>query len=116
MSQSGIILETPAAARPAPATMRAAVYRGKGKVLVETVPVPVIGPGEVLIRVAACGICGTDLKKIEHGFVPAPQIFGHEVAGTVVAVGAGVTRWKPGDRVMSFHHIPCGACFYCERR
>jgi len=58
----------------------------------------------------------TDLKKIEHGFVAAPQIFGHEVSGTVVAVGAGVTQWKLGDRVMSFHHIPCGACFYCDRR
>jgi L-iditol 2-dehydrogenase len=69
-----------------------------------------------LIRVAACGICGTDLKKIEHGFVAAPQIFGHEVSGTVVAVGAGVSKWKPGDRVMSFHHVPCGSCFYCDRR
>ena len=96
--------------------MRAAVYRGKGRVVVETVSVPAIGTGEVLIRVAACGICGTDLKKIEHGFVAPPQIFGHEVAGTVVAVGAGVARWKPGDRVMSFHHIPCGACFYCDLR
>ncbi len=56
------------------------------------------------------------MKKIEHGFVAAPQIFGHEVSGTVVAVGAGVTKWKLGDRVMSFHHVPCGACFYCERR
>src|SRR5271169_5860072 len=98
------------------AQMRAAVYRGAGRVVVENVPVPAIAAGEVLIRVAACGICGTDLKKIEHGFVAAPQIFGHEVAGVVVAVGSGVTKWKTGDRVMSFHHIPCGACFYCERR
>ena len=116
MSQSGIILETSRGAQPVPSTMRAAVYRGKGNVVVETVPVPAIGAGEVLIRVAACGICGTDLKKIEHGFVAAPQIFGHEVSGTVVAVGAGVTKWSLGDRVMSFHHVPCGACFYCERR
>ena len=116
MSQSGTILETSFAAPPVPATMRAAVYRGKGRVVVEDVPVPSIGAGEVLIRVAACGICGTDIKKIEHGFVAAPQIFGHEVSGTVVAVGAGVTKWKLGDRVMSFHHVPCGACFYCERR
>jgi L-iditol 2-dehydrogenase len=116
MSQSGIILENSQAAQPVPSTMRAAVYRGKGNVVVETVPVPVIGAGEVLIRVAACGICGTDLKKIEHGFVAAPQIFGHEVSGTVVAVGSGVAKWKLGDRVMSFHHVPCGACFYCDRR
>jgi len=116
MSQSGIILETSPAAHAVPSTMRAAVYRGKGKVVVETVPVPATGAGEVLIRVAACGICGTDLKKIEYGFVAAPQIFGHEVSGTVVAVGSGVTKWKLGDRVMSFHHVPCGACFYCDRR
>jgi L-iditol 2-dehydrogenase len=116
MSQSGTILETSFVAGPVPATMRAAVYRGKGRVVVEDVPVPSVGAGEVLIRVAACGICGTDIKKIEFGFVAAPQIFGHEVAGTVVALGSGVTKWKMGDRVMSFHHIPCGACFYCERR
>ena len=82
----------------------------------EYVPVPQISDGEVLIRVAACGICGTDIKKIEHGFVEPPQIFGHEVAGTVVAVGSGVSRWRVGDRVVSFHHIPCGDCFYCQRR
>jgi L-iditol 2-dehydrogenase len=116
MSQSGTILESSFAAQAIPTTMRAAVYRGKGRVVVEDVPVPEIAAGEVLIRVAACGICGTDIKKIEHGFVAAPQIFGHEVAGTVVAVGPGVTKWKLGDRVMSFHHIPCQACFYCERR
>jgi L-iditol 2-dehydrogenase len=96
--------------------MRAAVYRGAGRVVIEQVPVPEIGEGEVLIRVAACGICGTDLKKIQRGFVAAPQIFGHEVAGTVVAVGPGTRRWKPGDRVVSFHHVPCGRCFYCEKR
>jgi len=66
--------------------------------------------------VAACGICGTDIKKIFHAFVEPPQILGHELAGTVVAVGRGVTKWKLGDRVMSFHHIPCGKCFYCQKR
>src|SRR6201981_4205312 len=96
---------------PIPPTMLAAVYRGVNDVRIETVPVPAIGAGEVLIRVAACGICGTDLKKVEHGFVAAPQIFGHEVSGTVVAIGAGGTRWKLGDRVMRFHHIPCGEGF-----
>ena len=96
--------------------MRAGVYRGKDRVVVETVPIPQIGEGEVLFRVAACGICGTDIKKIHHGFVQPPQIFGHEVAGTVVEVGAGVSRFRPGDRVVSFHHVPCGGCFYCERK
>src|ERR1700686_385799 len=116
MSRSGAMLETSVAAPPIPAMMRAAVYRGKRRVVVEDVPVPAIVDGEVLIRVAACGICGTDIKKIEHGFVAAPQIFGHEVSGAVVALGAGVRQWKLGDRVMRFHHIPCGACFYCDRR
>ena len=96
--------------------MRAGVYRGKDRVVVETVPIPTIGPGEVLFRVAACGICGTDIKKIHYGFVPPPQILGHELAGTVVAVGEGVTKFRPGDRVVSFHHIPCSKCFYCERK
>lgn len=96
--------------------MRAGVYRGKGRVVVEHVPIPEIDEGEVLFRVAACGICGTDIKKIHHGFIAPPQILGHELAGTVVSVGRGVKKFKPGDRVVSFHHIPCGACFYCERK
>ena len=96
--------------------MRAGVYRGEGRVVVEHVPIPEIGEGEVLFRVAACGICGTDIKKIHHGFIEPPQILGHELAGTVVKVGRGVGRFKPGDRVVSFHHIPCGTCFYCEKK
>jgi len=101
---------------PIPKTMRAGVYRDKGIVRVEEVPVPELSDGEVLIKVAACGICGTDIKKIFHAYVPPPQILGHELAGTVVATGRGVTKWKTGDRVMSFHHIPCGQCFFCEKR
>ena len=96
--------------------MLAAVYRGKGHVAVERVPVPEIEAGELLVRVAACGICGTDIKKIQHGFVAPPQILGHEIAGTVVAAGRGVTKWKVGDRVVCFHHIPCGDCFFCEKK
>jgi L-iditol 2-dehydrogenase len=104
------------AQHPADGRMRAGVYRGKGRVAVESVPIPEIGEGELLFRVAACGICGTDIKKIHHGFIAPPQILGHELAGTVVKAGRGVTKFKPGDRVVSFHHIPCGACFYCERK
>jgi L-iditol 2-dehydrogenase len=96
--------------------MRAGVYRDKCVVRVEEVPVPEVAADEVLIKVAACGICGTDIKKIFQRYVEPPQILGHELAGTVVAVGGGVTKWKPGDRVMSFHHTPCGGCFYCEKR
>jgi len=101
---------------PIPKTMRAGVYREKGVVRVEEVPVPEVGDGEVLIKVAACGICGTDIKKIFQRYVEPPQILGHELAGTVLAVGRGVTKWKLGDRVMSFHHVPCGNCFYCKNR
>ncbi len=97
-------------------TMRAAVYRGQGMVRVEEVPTPSIGPGELLVRVEACGICHTDLKKIEHNLLNPPRIFGHETAGVVAAAGAGVTRFQPGDRVVAFHHIPCGDCFYCHRK
>jgi L-iditol 2-dehydrogenase len=96
--------------------MRAGVYRGDGRVVVESVPIPAIGEGELLFRVAACGICGTDIKKIHHGFVAPPQILGHELAGTVVKTGRGVSKFKVGDRVVSFHHVPCGNCFYCERK
>ena len=116
MSRTGTTLEDARSLRPVPKTMRAGVFREKGVVRVEEVPVPEVGDGEVLIKVAACGVCGTDIKKIFHRYVEPPQILGHELAGTVVAVGRGVSKWKHGDRVMSFHHIPCGQCFYCERR
>jgi L-iditol 2-dehydrogenase len=101
---------------PLPATMNAAVYKGASVVGVESVPVPEIGAGEILIRVEACGICHTDLKKIAYNLLPAPRIYGHETAGVVAAVGRGVTRYSPGDRVIVFHHIPCGECFYCTRK
>jgi L-iditol 2-dehydrogenase len=99
-----------------PATMRAAVYRGPGEVRLETVPVPSIGPGELLIRIDTCGICGTDLKKIHTDSHPGPRIFGHEMAGTVAAIGMGIDQFAVGDRVMAFHHIPCGRCFYCHKK
>lgn len=116
MSHAVTQLESQRTGHTAAGQMRAGVYRGKGRVVVESVPVPEIGEGEVLFRVAACGICGTDIKKIHHGFVEPPQILGHELAGTVVKVGRGVKKFKIGDRVVSFHHIPCGGCFYCERK
>jgi len=98
------------------ATMQAAVYRGVNDVRLETVSVPKIGPGEMLIRVHSCGVCGTDLKKISTGSHSAPRIFGHETSGMVAAVAEGVTQYRPGDRVMVFHHIPCRQCFYCENK
>ncbi len=99
-----------------PATMHAAVYRGESMVNVEEIPTPEIGGGEILIRVEACGICHTDLKKIEHNLLAPPRIYGHETAGVVAAVGSRVTRFRPGDRVVAFHHIPCLDCFYCRRK
>lgn len=95
--------------------MRAAVYRGVDDIRIEHVPVPEALNGEVLVRVAWCGVCGTDIKKIHHGLVAPPRIFGHETSGTIVQVGAGVNRWKVGDRVVFFHHVPCGECHYCKR-
>jgi L-iditol 2-dehydrogenase len=104
-----------------PHTMRAAVYRGINDVRVETVPVPLnadgsIGHGEVLVHIDTCGICGTDLKKIHSGSHSAPRIFGHEMTGTIAMVGDGVEGFEIGDRVMAYHHIPCGACYYCRKQ
>ncbi len=101
---------------PIPSTMQAAVYRGIDDIRLETVPVPQIGRGELLIKVHTCGICGTDLKKISTGSHSAPRIFGHETAGKVVRVGQGVTQFFPGDRVLVFHHMPCRRCFYCRNK
>src|SRR5580658_1894621 len=99
-----------------PDHMRAAVYRGNSVVSIDTIDTPAIGPGEILIRVEACGVCHTDLKKIEYNLLAPPRIFGHETAGVVALVGSDVTRFKPGDHVIVFHHIPCGECFYCQRK
>ncbi|HZT41722.1 MAG TPA: alcohol dehydrogenase catalytic domain-containing protein [Chthonomonadaceae bacterium] len=100
-----------------PERMRAAVYRGIDTICVEDVTVPAPGPREVLVRVAACGVCGTDLKKIHYGLVPPPRIFGHETAGTIAALGAEVEGWTVGERVVVNHHVPCQSpdCFFCRR-
>ena len=96
--------------------MRAAVYTGDSTISVAEVPTPSIGPGELLIRVESCGICHTDLKKIEYNLLAPPRIYGHETAGVVAATGSGVRAFSPGDRVIVFHHIPCGECFYCRHK
>lgn len=98
------------------ATMRAAVYRGSRRLEIEEMPRPEPGAGEILLRVDVCGVCGTDVKKIDHALVDPPRVFGHEIAGTVAALGPGVRRFKEGDRVVAHHHIPCLQCFYCDRR
>jgi L-iditol 2-dehydrogenase len=96
--------------------LKAVVYRGKGDLRVEDVELPAPGPGEILVRVDACGICPTDLKKIEKGLLAGPRIFGHEIAGTVTALGQQTRAFREGDRVVVHHHVPCGDCFYCARQ
>ena len=96
--------------------MRAAVYRGPNDLRVETVPVPRIGSGDLLVKVAACGVCPTDIKKIHYGTVPPPRIFGHETSGTIVKTGAKVRGFKVGERVALHHHVPCLACHACRHR
>jgi L-iditol 2-dehydrogenase len=102
--------------RTIPAAMQAAVYYGLNDVRLETVPVPKIGAGELLVRVHTCGICGTDLKKIATCSHSAPRIFGHETSGEVAAIGDGVRNFQVGSRVVVFHHIPCGDCYYCRHK
>jgi L-iditol 2-dehydrogenase len=96
--------------------MRAVVYRGVNDLRLETVPVPRIGPNELLVKVAVCGVCPTDIKKIQYGTVPPPRIFGHETAGVIARLGPGVSKlgWKMGDRVALHHHVPCRDCHFCR--
>jgi len=99
-----------------PKTMRAVVYRGPNDLRLEELPVPAIRPGELLVKVQACGVCPTDIKKIQYGTVPAPRVFGHETAGIIVRVGARVRGFRPGDRVALHHHVPCLKCHACRHR
>ncbi len=94
--------------------MRAAVFRGAREIEVADVPCPVIQPDEVLIRVAYCGICGSDLEAYHTGMYEPGMIIGHEFAGTLIEVGAEVTGWQMGDRVTVNDAIPCGECAACR--
>ncbi len=97
-----------------PKSMQAVVYRGSNDLRLETVPVPRIRPSELLVRVATCGVCPTDIKKIQYGTVPPPRVFGHETAGTIVRVGARVRQFRVGERVALHHHVPCLECHACR--
>ena len=99
-----------------PETMQAVVYRGANDLRLETLPVPKILPDELLVKVAACGVCPTDIKKIQHATVPPPRIFGHETAGQIVRVGKKAKNFSIGDRVALHHHVPCLRCHACRHQ
>jgi len=92
--------------------MRVASWYNNRDVRIEERPVPNIGPGELLVKVIASGICGSDVMEW-YRLDRAPLVLGHEVAGQVVEVGEGVERYKTGDRVVVAHHVPCNTCYYC---
>src|SRR6059058_2322108 len=93
-------------------TMRAAMYYANDDVRIVHLPKPKIGPGELLVRVKASGICGSDVMEW-YRKPKAPLVLGHEIAAEVVELGAGVDRVRVGDRVFVSHHVPCGKCRYC---
>jgi len=92
--------------------MRVAMYYSNQDVRLEEMPMPHIGPGEILMRVEASGICGTDLLEW-YRLHKAPLVLGHEVAGVIAAVGEEVEKYKEGDRICAAHHVPCNECHYC---
>jgi L-iditol 2-dehydrogenase len=95
--------------------MRVAAYTGPGVVTLREWPTPSIGPGELLLKVRGCGLCGSDITKIRSGRITPPAVLGHEVVGDVVGIGPGVNEFKVGDRLVVAHHVPCFACHYCRR-
>ncbi|MBI5969558.1 MAG: alcohol dehydrogenase catalytic domain-containing protein [Deltaproteobacteria bacterium] len=92
--------------------MRAAFYYNNKDVRLQEVPVPKIKDGEVLVKIEASGICGSDVMEW-YRIKKAPLVLGHEIAGTIVETGAGVKKFKTGDRVTVAHHVPCNTCRYC---
>ncbi len=100
-------------------TMRAAVLYGKEDVRLESVPVPAIGRGELLVRVRTALTCGTDVKVFRRGYhakmISPPALFGHEMAGDIVALGEGVTAFRAGERIVAANSAPCDKCFFCRR-
>jgi L-iditol 2-dehydrogenase len=95
--------------------MVAAIFRGQGRIVPGDWPRPTIGPGDLLLRLRGCGLCGSDIAKITAPETPGPAVFGHEVVGDVLEVGEGVAGFHPGHRVVAAHHVPCGTCHYCRR-
>ncbi len=92
--------------------MRVAMYYNNKDVRLEEMPTPQIGPGEVLVKVLACGVCGSDVMEW-YRINKAPLVLGHEATGEIVKTGDGVGQFKVGDRVFVSHHVPCNTCHYC---
>ncbi|MCC7201079.1 MAG: zinc-dependent dehydrogenase [Nitrospirae bacterium] len=92
--------------------MRVAMYYNNRDIRVEEVPVPQVGPGEVLMKIMSSGVCGSDIMEW-YRIHKAPLVLGHEVAGEIAAVGDGVTQYKAGARIAASHHVPCNTCHYC---
>ncbi len=92
--------------------MHVAMYYNNQDVRLEEKPVPEIGPGELLVKVMASGICGSDVLEW-YRLKRAPLVLGHEIAGVIVKVGESVTKYREGDRVFVSHHVPCDSCYYC---
>jgi len=104
---------------PIHSRMQAAVLYGQEDVRLETVPIPALAAGEMLVRVRTALTCGTDVKVYRRGYhakmIQPPALFGHELAGDVVALGDGLVGFRPGDRVVAANSAPCDECFYCRR-
>ena len=92
--------------------MRVAMWYNNRDVRIEEMPIPQIGFGELLVRVEACGICGSDVMEW-YRLDRAPLVLGHEIGGQIVTVGEGVEHYQEGDRVSAAHHVPCNTCHYC---
>lgn len=94
--------------------MKAQVFRGVNDLRYEDVPMPEMAADELLVQVKVVGLCQSDIKKIKYPLYEPPRIFGHETAGTIAQVGADVTDWQVGERVVVMHHVPCMKCGYCD--
>src|SRR5207245_10864971 len=110
--RAALLEEGPAGARG----MRAVIVQGAGRLAPAEVPRPAAGPGELLLRLRGCGLCGSDIAKLADPGARVPAVLGHEVVGDVVEAGEGVRGFAVGDRVVAAHHVPCGECHYCRRR
>src|SRR3972149_6256909 len=88
--------------------------RKGGGVVVDDVPPPGLKAGDMLVEMKACGLCGTDIEKLEGRYTASPPVIGHEAAGVVAGVGEGAEGFKVGDRVFPHHHVPCSECYFCK--